>query len=46
MKGIRIAHPWIFNKLVQKPEGRIPPGSVVDVGFTRLLTPAELEQLA
>ena len=27
----RSSHPWIFQKMVEKPAGRIPPGSVVDV---------------
>src|SRR5438270_5714016 len=25
------SHPWIFQKMVEKPAARIPPGSVVDV---------------
>ena len=25
----RSSHPWIFQKMVERPEGRIPPGSVV-----------------
>src|SRR5438093_10154929 len=27
----RSAHPWIFQKMVEKPAARIPPGTVVDV---------------
>src|SRR5437762_10445622 len=27
----RSNHPWIFQKMVEKPATRIPPGSVVDV---------------
>src|SRR5918996_699211 len=27
----RSSHPWIFQKMVERPAGRIPPGSVVDV---------------
>ncbi|MFO0878973.1 MAG: class I SAM-dependent rRNA methyltransferase [Gemmataceae bacterium] len=27
----RSSHPWIFQKMVEKPVARIPPGSVVDV---------------
>jgi 23S rRNA (cytosine1962-C5)-methyltransferase len=27
----RSAHPWIFQKMVEKPAVRIPPGSVVDI---------------
>jgi 23S rRNA (cytosine1962-C5)-methyltransferase len=27
----RSAHPWIFQKMVEKPGARIPPGSVVDI---------------
>lgn len=27
----RSAHPWIFQKMVEKPPERIPPGSVVDI---------------
>jgi 23S rRNA (cytosine1962-C5)-methyltransferase len=27
----RSSHPWIFQKMVEKPSGRLPPGSVVDV---------------
>jgi 23S rRNA (cytosine1962-C5)-methyltransferase len=27
----RSSHPWIFQKMVEKPPTRIPPGSVVDV---------------
>ena len=27
----RSAHPWIFQKMVEKPPTRLPPGSVVDV---------------
>lgn len=27
----RSSHPWIFQKMVEKPNGRIPPGSVVEV---------------
>src|SRR5438105_3575279 len=27
----RSSHPWIFQKMVEKPPERIPPGSVVDV---------------
>src|SRR5262245_41880630 len=33
--GLKIArrsgHPWIFQKMVQKPATRLPPGTVVDV---------------
>src|SRR5438552_10077282 len=25
------SHPWIFQKMVEKPATRIPPGSVVDI---------------
>ena len=25
------SHPWIFQKMVEKPSVRIPPGAVVDV---------------
>ncbi len=25
------SHPWVFQKMVEKPSARIPPGSVVDV---------------
>src|SRR4051794_39726739 len=27
----RSSHPWIFQKMVEKPAVRLPPGSVVDV---------------
>src|SRR6266446_2357293 len=27
----RSSHPWIFQKMVDKPATRIPPGSVVDI---------------
>jgi 23S rRNA (cytosine1962-C5)-methyltransferase len=27
----RSSHPWVFQKMVEKPPGRIAPGSVVDV---------------
>src|SRR3989440_9779022 len=27
----RSSHPWVFQKMVEKPADRIPPGSVVDV---------------
>src|SRR5262245_46193707 len=27
----RSAHPWIFQKMVEKPTAKVPPGSVVDV---------------
>lgn len=27
----RSSHPWIFQKMVEKPPARIPPGSVVDI---------------
>jgi 23S rRNA (cytosine1962-C5)-methyltransferase len=27
----RSSHPWIFQKMVEKPAGRIPGGSVVDI---------------
>ncbi len=27
----RSSHPWIFQKMVEKPATRIPPGSVVDI---------------
>lgn len=27
----RMRHPWIFGRLVEKPDDRIPPGTVVDV---------------
>ncbi|MHB1423204.1 MAG: class I SAM-dependent rRNA methyltransferase [Gemmataceae bacterium] len=27
----RSAHPWIFQKMVEKPTTRLPPGSVVDI---------------
>jgi 23S rRNA (cytosine1962-C5)-methyltransferase len=27
----RSSHPWIFQKMVDKPPARIPPGSVVDI---------------
>jgi 23S rRNA (cytosine1962-C5)-methyltransferase len=27
----RSAHPWIFQKMVERPTARIPPGSVVDI---------------
>src|SRR5947209_16581364 len=27
----RSSHPWVFQKMVDKPATRLPPGSVVDV---------------
>jgi 23S rRNA (cytosine1962-C5)-methyltransferase len=27
----RSAHPWIFQKMVEKPATRLPPGSIVDI---------------
>src|SRR5688572_24978898 len=27
----RSSHPWIFQKMVEKPADRIPPGTVVDI---------------
>ncbi len=27
----RSSHPWVFQKMVEKPAGRLPPGTVVDV---------------
>src|SRR6476620_4682444 len=27
----RSGHPWIFQKMVEKPAGRLPPGTVVDI---------------
>src|SRR5215471_3713523 len=27
----RSSHPWVFQKMVEKPMTRIPPGAVVDV---------------
>src|SRR5262249_25609427 len=27
----RSSHPWIFQKMVEKPAMRLPPGSVVDI---------------
>jgi 23S rRNA (cytosine1962-C5)-methyltransferase len=27
----RSSHPWIFQKMVEKPGSRLPPGSVVDI---------------
>jgi 23S rRNA (cytosine1962-C5)-methyltransferase len=27
----RSSHPWIFQKMVEKPSERLPPGSIVDV---------------
>lgn len=27
----RSSHPWIFQKMVEKPPARLPPGSVVDI---------------
>jgi len=27
----RSSHPWIFQKMVEKPAGRLPPGSVVEI---------------
>ncbi len=27
----RSSHPWIFQKMVEKPAARLPPGGVVDV---------------
>ena len=29
-KNIRINHPWVFGRLLDKPSVRIPPGTVVD----------------
>ncbi len=26
----RSSHPWVFQKMVEKPAGRLPPGAVVD----------------
>lgn len=30
-KGLRPTHPWINGRMIKKPEGRIPPGTIVDV---------------
>src|SRR5947209_2740228 len=27
----RSSHPWIFQKMVEKPTARLPPGGVVDI---------------
>src|SRR5437879_4435632 len=27
----RSSHPWVFQKMVEKPTSRLPPGTVVDV---------------
>src|SRR5881392_189032 len=27
----RSSHPWVFQKMVERPATRLPPGSVVDV---------------
>src|SRR4051812_20146838 len=27
----RSNHPWIFQKMIEKPPARIPPGSIVDI---------------
>src|SRR3989442_14658749 len=27
----RSAHPWVFQKMVERPADRIPPGTVADV---------------
>src|SRR5262245_26073031 len=27
----RSSHPWIFQKMVEKPAARIPPGTIVDI---------------
>src|SRR5438128_11010895 len=27
----RSSHPWIFQKMVEKPAARVPPGSVVEI---------------
>src|SRR5438132_7687918 len=27
----RSSHPWIFQKMVEKPAARLPPGSVADI---------------
>src|SRR5881227_3302436 len=27
----RSSHPWVFQKMVEKPATRLPPGAVVDV---------------
>lgn len=27
----RSTHPWVFQKMVERPAGRIPPGAVVDI---------------
>jgi 23S rRNA (cytosine1962-C5)-methyltransferase len=27
----RSSHPWVFQKMVERPAGRLPPGGVVDV---------------
>ena len=27
----RSSHPWIFQKMAEKPQDRIPPGSIVDI---------------
>src|SRR3982074_2425850 len=27
----RSSHPWVFQKMVEKPAGRLPRGSVVDI---------------
>ena len=30
-KATRISHPWVFARALEKPESRIPPGSVADL---------------
>ena len=27
----RSSHPWVFQKMVERPAGRVPPGAVVDI---------------
>src|SRR5437667_3640906 len=27
----RSSHPWIFQKMIEKPSTRLPPGTVVDI---------------
>ena len=29
-KNVRLNHPWVFGRLLDKPSERIPPGTVVD----------------
>ncbi len=31
LRPYRMSHPWIFGRLLDKPDERIPPGTVVDV---------------